>query len=269
MRPAVLYEPADVSAPFKMMFTYASSGVSGTSVYAATSLDGINWTVLGSAFTLGSGWESSLLETTGRLLKDGSVYRLFYSGHNGTSWQSGEIHNSGTFGTSGWTRNASNPLLAPRGGYDIALTADTIAGTKTVTVANSALFDVGAPIAVYSSGGGYQMNRIAAIPNGTTLTTLYTWQGTYTTAASSKVSQIHSRSVELCEVWLDGSTWKSILTVFQFVNGQPCESTAYAESPNISTAFTIQPSVWPLPLNSKLVTFDQVSAENLKFIKVQ
>jgi hypothetical protein len=148
------------------------------------------------------------------------------------------------------------------------LTADTTAGTKTVKVANSALFDVGAPIAVYSSGS-FQLNRIAAIPDGTTLTTLYTWQGTYTTASSSKVSQIHGRSVELCEVWYEDSTWKAIITCFQFANGYLVETTGYAETSSLSTPFTISPAEWPLALNSKIKDFDQVSAENLKFIRVQ
>lgn len=267
-RPAVLYEPSDASAPFKMMFSRATSGTNATTIYAATSLDGVNWTVLGQALAVSSGWESTYLETSGRFLKDGSTYRLFYSGYNGTSWQSGELYNTGTFGTTGWTKNASNPLLSSRGGYDVALTADTTAGTKTVKVANSALFDVGAPIAVYSSGS-FQLNRIAAIPDGTTLTTLYTWQGTYTTVSSSKVSQIHGRSVELCEVWYEDSTWKAIITCFQFINGQLAETTGYAETSSLSTPFTISPAEWPLALNSKIKDFDQVSAENLKFIRVQ
>jgi hypothetical protein len=268
-RPAVLYEPSDASAPFKMMFSRATSGTNATTIYAATSLDGVNWTVLGQALAVSSGWESTYLETSGRFLKDGSTYRLFYSGYNGTSWQSGELYNTGTFGTTGWTKNASNPLLSSRGGYDVALTADSTAGTKTVKVANSALFDVGAPIVVYASGSGFQLNRIAAIPDGTTLTTLYTWQGTYTTASSSKVSQIHGRSVELCEVWYEDSTWKAIITCFQFANGYLVETTGYAETSSLSTPFTISPAEWPLALNSKIKDFDQVSAENLKFIRVQ
>jgi hypothetical protein len=268
-RPAVLYEPSDASAPFKMMFSRATSGVNATTIYAATSLDGVNWTVLGQALAVSSGWESTYLETSGRFLKDGSTYRLFYSGHNGTSWQSGELYNTGTFGASGWTKNASNPLLSARGGYDVALTADSTAGTKTVKVANSALFDVGAPIAVYAAGNGFQLNRIAAIPDGTTLTTLYTWQGNYTTAISSKVSQIHGRSVELSEVWYEDSTWKAIITCFQFINGQLAETTGYAETSSLSTPFTISPAEWPLALNSKIKDFDQVSAENLKFIRTQ
>ena len=232
-RPAVLYEPSDAAAPFKMIFSRATSGVDCTSLYAATSLDGVNWTILGSILAISSGWESTFLETSGRFLKDGNTYRLFYSGHNGTFWQSGELFNAGTFGTSGWTKNPANPLLAPRGGYDIAITnATSVAGTKTVTVANSALFDVGAPIAVYAASGSYQLNRIAAIPNGTTLTCLYTWEGGYSTANSAKISQIHSRSVELSEVWFDSalSKWRSIITGFQFVNGYLVETTGYAET---------------------------------------
>ena len=268
-RPSVLYEPSDVAAPFKMAFSRATSGINSTTIYAATSLDGVNWTVLGQILAISSGWEGTYLSTTPRFLKDGSTYRLFYSGYNGSYWQSGEIYNTGTFGTTGWTKNANNPLLSPRGGYDIAVTADVTIGTKTVKVANSALFDVGAPIAVYSSAGGYQMNRIAVKPDSTTLTMLYTWAGSWTVAQAAKVSQIHSRSVDMSEVWFEDGKWRSIITCFQFVNGFLAESTGYAETTSLSTPFTISPGEWPLALDTKRTTFDQNSAENLKFVRVQ
>jgi hypothetical protein len=271
-RPAVLYEPSDSSAPFKMMFSRATSGTNCTTIYAATSLDGVNWTVLGQALAVSSGWESTYLETSGRFLKDGSTYRLFYSGYNGTSWQSGELYNTGTFGTSGWTKNASNPLLSSRGGYLQALTADCVGPSKTVKVANSALFDVGAVVALCENGTGtsFQLNRIAAIPDSTTVTLLYPVQGSYTTAITACLSQVTSRSVELSEVWFEDGKWRSIITGFQFVkSGVLIETTGYAETSSLSTPFTISPAEWPLPLNSKLKVWDQVSAENFKFVRVQ
>jgi hypothetical protein len=77
-RPAVLYEPSDSGAPFKMIFTRATSGVNAATLWAATSLDGVNWSSVGLVLSISSGWESTYLETSGRFLKDGSTYRLFY-----------------------------------------------------------------------------------------------------------------------------------------------------------------------------------------------
>lgn len=270
-RPAVLYDPADTTWPFKMVFTRALSGTVTTSLMSAHSKDGIAWTVIGEIHNIASGasWENTLLETTGRLMKDGSTYRLLYSGHNGTSWRSGEMHST-DFAT--WTRNSANPMLSPRGGYLQALTANVVVGSKTLKVANSALFDVGAPIAICENGSGssYQMNRIAAIPDSTTLTTLYAIEGNYTTALTSCVSQMHSRSVELSEVWFENGVYRALIVCFQFVkNGVLVETMGYAESPDMNTAFTIKPAEWPLPMIEKQKVWDQVSAENLKFIRLR
>lgn len=271
-RPSVLYEPSDVAAPFKMAFTVATSGLNGISIYGATSLDGVNWTVLGQFLTISTGWEATGLATDGRLIKDGSTYRIFYSGISAAAIvQSGEMHNN-TFTTSGWTKSSGNPLFVVSGGYDITVTAQINAGTRTVTVANSALFNVGAVVAVYTVGGtSFTLNQIAAIPNGTTLTMLYNWVGTIPLASNPRVSQFTSHSVSWTEVWFDSAAnkWKAIGTAFQFTPGILGETICYGESPNLTTPFTILYDQWPLPLNPNLLTFDQTSAENLKFIKLQ
>lgn len=270
-RPAVLYDPDDATWPFKMVFTRALSGITTTSLMSARSKDGIAWIVIGEIHNVASGaaWENTYLETTGRLFKDGIQYRLLYAGHNGSYWQTGEMHSS-DFAT--WTRNGANPMLSPRGGYLQPLTANVVVGSKTLKVANSALFDVGAPIAICENGTGstYQMNRIAAIPDATTLTTLYAIEGNYTTAINSCVSQIHSRSVEVSEVWVENGIYRALIVCFQFVkNGVLVETMGYAETPNMSTDFTIKPAEWPLPMIEKQKVWDQVSAENLKFIRLR
>lgn len=272
-RPAVIYDPTDVSAPFKMIFNRAATATNYTFLTAATSLDGVNWTVLGDIMTISTGWESTYLETTGRLVKDGATYRIFYSGHNGTYWQSGEAHTN-SFTAAGWVKNTNNPLLVPRGGYKQAITVDIAAGTKTVKVANSALFDVGAPITVWNDSAGTppgdsQYNIISAIPDATTLTMKYTWQGGYGVSLPSYISQVHSRSVELCDVVLENGVWKAVLTCFQFGQSTTInETTGYAETSNLNSGFTILPTIWPLPLNNKLSTWDRNSAENLKYVQV-
>ena len=103
----------------------------------------------------------------------------------------------------------------------------------------------------------------------TTITLLYPVQGNYTTAISSCLSQITGRSVELSEVWFEDGKWRSIITGFQFVkSGVLVETTGYAETSDLNTPFTILPVEWPLPLNNKLKTWDQVSAENFKLVRV-
>ena len=62
----MLYEPSDSGAPFKMIFTRATSGVNATTLWAATSLDGVNWSSVGQVLSISSGWESTYLETSGK-----------------------------------------------------------------------------------------------------------------------------------------------------------------------------------------------------------
>jgi hypothetical protein len=271
-RPSVLYDPTDVAAPFKMAFSRSTSGsLPGTIISTATSLDGYNWTYLGDIATVtGSGWDGTYLDTTGRLVKDSSTYRLFYSGYNGTVWQSGEI-SATTFSGSpaDWTKNGSNPLLSSRGAYNVAITANVTSGSKALKVPNTALFDAGAVIALSDTSDGIQYNRIKSITNGTDMVMLWPWLGSFTTANSAAVSQISSRHVNLSEVWFESGKWKAIITSFGYSTSNTAETTGYAETSSLSTPFTIQPAEWPLGVMPQSATFDQFSAENLKFIKVQ
>jgi len=274
MRPSVIYEPDDVSAPFKMAFSRASSGA-GTlpdSVWVATSLNGFQWTILGQAFGLGTGFESVGLVTTGRLVKEGGTYHIFYSGFDGSFWKGAEASNS-TFTDTGWTKNPNNPLLLPRGGYDIPLTADTVINDRTVKVANSSIFDVGAPIMIWTNDGEIigpqELNIIEEIPDSTTLIMRYKWIGAYTMSYDASVSQIHAGSVDFSEVWYENGVWKTIFTAFQFRPGAIRESNGYAETADLNAGFTIDPTVWPLPLLVRQEIWDKYSAENLKFVRVQ
>jgi hypothetical protein len=271
-RPAVLYDPDDATWPFKMVFSKATTGNTPTSLISARSKDGLVWTLIGEIINVsgGAAWENTYVETTGRLLKDGSVYRLFYGGHNGTYWRGGEIHTS-DFAT--WTKSAANPLLQPRGGLGVALTANASPGTKTLKVANSALFDAGAPIVLYYTSvpsSGWQTNVIDTIVDATTISLKYALQGNYTTAIGSKISQMHAGSVEFSEIWFEGGKWKTLVTCFQFMRdeNQLIETMGYAESPDLNTKFTIVPSSWPLTLMEKRKTWDQRSAENVQFVRV-
>ena len=68
-RPSVLYEPWDTNAPFKMVFSAtATAGGLNDTVWVAKSWNGFQWIILGQVLTTGTGWESTALITTGRLV---------------------------------------------------------------------------------------------------------------------------------------------------------------------------------------------------------
>jgi len=275
-RPSVLYDPDDATWPYKMAYCIATSGINGTSLRLARSADGVNWSHLGEAWGLGTGWESTYLTTTGRILKKDGVYYLFYSGNNGApvgGWRSGVATNS-DWSISGWTKNPNNPLIEPRGQGKQQLAATIFAGDKTITVASTANYDVGAPIVVwYEVTNAYEFNVIDAKLNGTTLRVRYPFQGQYTwndgTSGPCYCCQIHSGNVDISEVWFEDGKWKCLFSVFGFVPDFGLESTGYAETDNLDDGFTIDPTIWPLPMSNKREVFDRTSAENLHFVRIE
>jgi hypothetical protein len=139
-----------------------------------------------------------------------------------------------------------------------------------VKVPNSALFDVGAPVIIWgSSADSNEMNIISSIPDSTTLTMQHNYIGAYLTSQTASISQIHSMSVDPAEVWFEDGKWRCVFTAFQFRPSQLRESNGYAETASLASGFTILPSVWPLPLNLKITAFDNISAENVTFVRVQ
>jgi len=270
-RPEVLYEPWDIGAEFKMVGTRGTVQKEGSHLFAATSRDGATWTILGDILaTQGTGWESNYIACTGRLVNDDGVYRIFYEGHDGTVWRAGEAM-SAIWAAGIWTRNPANPLLQARGGYNIALTADALSGSKVLRVPDSSLFDVGAPVMLHLPTGqnSNEMHIVAEIPDATTIKIKFAVQGAYTVASGAALSQIHSRSVCFSQVWKEGGKWRAIFTAFQFRPGNFLrETTGYAEAADLASGFTIKPDVWPLPLNLKQTTGGQFSSENLKFVLV-
>lgn len=271
-RPSVIYEPADALAPFKMVFSYTgTAGTPNTSIGLATSLDGRNWTVLGAAFTTGTGWESAALVTTGRLVNAGGVYHLFYGGYDGTQWKGG-VATKSAFSVGGWTKNPNNPILTPRGAFNETIGADITPGSRQVTVASSAAYDIGAPVMLWtpSNPAATEINIVLGHLSGTVIAVANSWLGSYAVASGNKISQVHSRSVDFSEVWYDAADgkWKAIITVFSFNPNANRETTAYAETTDLDQGFDIIPGVWPLPLRPRSVVWDRYSAENLKFVQI-
>ncbi len=272
-RPSVIYEPSDGAAPFKMHVAVATvAGALNTKTHLLTSPNGFTWTDQGQALAVaGVGWESQSVMTTGRVVKKDGLYYLFYAGYDGAQWKGG-VATKATFTAGSWTKHAANPILVPRGAWNLSITLDITAGSRFFRVANNADFDVGAPILLWtpSDPDSCEINWVSSKAGSTDVGVRYPWLGSYTVAGGNKVSQIQSRSVDPCEVWFDtvDSKWKTIFTAFRFCPDANRESVGYAETSDLSAGFAIQPSIWPLNLQPRRVAPDRYSAENLKWIEV-
>lgn len=270
-RPQVLYEPSDVAAPFKMVFCSRTAAGLNQTVHIAYSLNGWIWTYIGVAFSVGAGgtWDDNGVTTTGRLVKYGGVYHIFYGGHDGTQFKGGEASNA-AWVAAGWTKNASNPLLVPRGPYNLSLTLTATGGTKWFRVGSNTDFDLNASVMLWKPSDPtlVEMQIIESKAGATDLGIYQEWLGTYDT--TYKVSQVHSRSVDFSEVWFDpvDSKWKTLFTCFGFCADANRETMAYAETSNLSSGFTIHPEKRPSAYRPRSIVWDRYSSENLKFVKV-
>ncbi|MFA5868063.1 MAG: DUF2341 domain-containing protein [Actinomycetota bacterium] len=102
--PCVLQEgPTD----YKMWYS-GSNGVNWRIGYA-TSTDGITWTKNAGnpVVPLGIGWESTHTSAPS-VIKDGTTYKMWYNGFNGTNWRIGYAESTNA---TAWTKSGSNPVV--------------------------------------------------------------------------------------------------------------------------------------------------------------
>lgn len=97
-----------------------------------------------------------------------------------------------------YTEDAGNPILQPDmsdATASEALTANTAAGSRTVTVADTSAFDPHEQIVLGVYGGNFEVNRILTIDSGTQLTLEIPSTYTHTTAAGAVVRRMSYQKI--------------------------------------------------------------------------
>ncbi len=161
---------------------YSATDASGKQTIGyAYSTDGITWTKYGKVLDVGGAgtWDAIGL-APGCAIKDAGTWYLFYQGRQSSSanprWQGGVA--TFTNPESTYTKYGSNPTVLARyhdTGTSQALTADTLIGSRTVTVASTSGFNVHEVVvmdrvAAATSTGAPQVNRILTIDSSTQIT---------------------------------------------------------------------------------------------------
>lgn len=97
---------------YRLFYCAGSRGYTSEKIGYAFSLDGKNWTKYAGNPVLTPGepgsWESLQLGS-GVVIKDGSVYKMWYSGYNGSLWNTGYATSSDCMS---WTKYAGNPVMS-------------------------------------------------------------------------------------------------------------------------------------------------------------
>lgn len=216
--PIVYKDTGAISSKRWRMLYSGIDGLGVTTISYAYSADGISWTKGAANPVVGLGTAGSYDDLDvgcGALEKSGSTYYLYY----------GAIHTNGppqdfkiclaTFtdfeGT--YTKSANNPLLSPRTGSQ-ALTANTMLGSTTVTVGNTAAFITDEDVFLVDNAGNVQENKIVSVDSGTQITLMNAAFVDFTTANSTKLNAAQ-QCVLARTVALEDGTWKMWLTAFE------------------------------------------------------
>jgi hypothetical protein len=268
----VVYKDAGAPAGKRYRMLYSGSSGSNYQIGYAYSADGVTWTKGGSNPVLANGSGGQFDDTVmvaGCLAKSGGTYYFLYGGEHHTPFPEDDQVGGATFTDfeGAYTKSGGNPILAKRSSAKQALTADLASGGTSVTVASSAAFAVGEAVVITNDTTIWQ-TRILSIPNGTTINLWSPSPASLTVASGSTILSV-AQALTPRALFLDGSTWKMLLSGFQVgVNNPKVETTAYAESSNTTpdSGWAFQwgktPPLW-LPQRGVTGPWDAESAENV------
>lgn len=270
----VLYEPSDVSRPFKMWYMGSSVAVpAALKVGYAYSLDGISWTKSSAnpVMTVGAGGSYDAVGVIpGYAMKVGSTYYLYYQGVplSGAGY-SGAQACLATFTDPevAYTKSANNPLLSPATAKQ-ALTANLTSGTPTVTVAATAAFHVGEPCLLFDPSNNNQADvKILSIDSGTQITLTANVAATWTTAHSCSIRSAYWGSINGRTVLpLSGGGYVMHGVAYQQFADSPSSASPILTERSIAATSSALDSGWSFDYTRGLLlplgSWDSQSAEN-------
>jgi predicted GH43/DUF377 family glycosyl hydrolase len=261
----VVFDTGVVGAKrYRMLYT----GFSGTTYQTgyAYSSDGIAWSKGGANPVISVGgvgaWDHIQTGFCSNVILIGSTYYVYYGGHDGTRYQVGLVTFTDFEGT--YTKSGSNPVIAARTSAKQTLTVQTNSGTKTVTVADTGVFQTHEPVFLYT-GAGWEFNYVNSITDGTHLELLNNAVRNYPETTSNIRSWMYG-SITPSQVGKSGSSWKHWSTCFQALAEYSIqiETSGYHTSSDGTTWANDYANSPPLSFAPSVATWDQISAENMR-----
>ncbi len=258
---------------YVMVYAGMKASTSKYSVGLAFSSDCVTWTKhTGNPIIApgGSGaWDELYAVEPTNIVKDGSTYRLWYTGYDntGSAWaQGGMVTASSIKGT--WTKYAGNPVLARNGAGNQALAASVSAGASSVTVSTGSAYADG-DVCVLASTTTGEVVRVSGTPSGNVVSFTGALVNSYTTSArllklgAGKISPSFVRWDDTRSVWVMSST------DYAYASAPLLEFTGPWTSSDLVTwtrDWTHSPQLDYRPETAGLI--DRTSQENFAFIAV-
>ena len=162
--PVVLYDgsESDSSRRWKMWYAGGQFGIAG--IGYAYSADGLAWTKISGNPIITKGadgtWDDSYI-IPGAILKQGSIYTLFYNGQDGTTWRGGYVTFTDPEGT--YTKFAGNPILQGDG-LSSAISSTVTIGAFFIPTISGLIFSSGTAVYIYDNDSHY-VSHIVAVSN--------------------------------------------------------------------------------------------------------
>jgi hypothetical protein len=264
--PQVLYDKDEADPAKRWKMWYAGARVEDfEQIGYAYSSDGINWTKVGEkpwASTVPGTWENNSM-TPSYILKQNGTYFLYYAVKNPAgAYQTGLITTADPEGPP--TQHYAEPILTRQSTRVQALTADTMANSRTVKVANANVFSVDEYVLTADKDTAPQLNRIVSIDSDTQLTLRDAVSSDLTTAQGAGVRSIYYFSNQLSSIWRERDKYVATVTVFQQFSdlGVLTELIGFATSPTVDGPWTFDIKRG-VAVEWKSISSSTVSAENI------
>ena len=280
MFPVVIYEADEANPAKRWKMWYAGRNSSDVENLAyATSSDGITWTKFGQVLTVGTAgaFDDTILQT-GSVVKVSNTYYLFYGAATVSAGRTKFSGGLATFINPEGTYTKQGQNLVSLGTRLQNLTANTLTGSKVVTVSDTSVFESNEYVLIADTDTTPLLTRISSIDSATQLTLRDAVTADITTANSGAIRSIYSWSAAGRSVFRENGHWTMAVTFYQIFSDQPSIGpTAYLteisgwaynynDIPTGSWTIDIKRGIALEPVSS---SWDTVSAENFSIIPLR
>ena len=280
MFPVVIYEADEANPAKRWKMWYAGRNSSDVENLAyAYSADGITWTKFGQVLTVGTAgaFDDTILQT-GSVVKVSNTYYLFYGAATVSAGRTKFSGGLATFINPEGTYTKQGQNLVSLGTRLQNLTANTLTGSKVVTVSDTSVFESNEYVLIADTDTTPLLTRISSIDSATQLTLRDAVTADITTANSGAIRSIYSWSAAGRSVFRENGHWTMAVTFYQIFSDQPSIGpTAYLteisgwaynynDIPTGSWTIDIKRGIALEPVSS---SWDTVSAENFSIIPLR
>jgi predicted GH43/DUF377 family glycosyl hydrolase len=272
--PTVLYDSDETNPAKKWKMWYGGrNSLDLENIAYAYSADGITWTKFGQVLALGSAgqFDDTVLQPND-VKKINGTYYLFYGAATVVTGRNQFSEGLATFTNPEGTYTKQGQILTSLPTRIQNLTADTLLGSKIVTVADTSVFEANEYVLIADSDTAPLLTRINSIDSATQVTLRDAVTGNITTGNSGAIRSVFSWSAAGRSIFRENGHWTMAVTFYQVFSdmGYLNELSGWAYNYN-----AVPTGNWTIDIKRGLAletiagTWDSNSAENFSIIPLR